>query len=200
MIYLFVTAYLLGAFSPAHLITRWRTGQNIRDLGSRNAGATNVAREVGFHWGVLVLLLDVAKGVLAIVLARAFFGGDIWTLASASFGVVIGHNWPLTLRFRGGRGVAAYVGVWLAILPLLTVTALALSGAVLLLTRRPVLMVATGVLAFNALVLITGQALESVSLCLALSAFLVATHLFTVRQRIFSAVRERRWLDILDLE
>jgi glycerol-3-phosphate acyltransferase PlsY len=200
MIYLFMTAYLLGSLSPAYLIVKRRLGQDIRETGSRNAGATNAARLLGFWWGVLVLVLDAAKGSLAILLARYFFGEDAWTLFAAAFGVVIGHNWPVTLRFRGGRGVAPYVGVWLAIAPVLAVLALIVAGLSLLLTRLPTVMIAAGIIAFNTLMALTGQPLGYALLCLALSGFLVAVHLMTVRRRLLSAVRSRRWRDVLRAE
>ncbi len=119
---LLTTAYLTGAIPFGLLIGRMR-GVDIRTVGSRNIGATNVLRSVGTAWGVLTLALDILKGFAATVglpLAAAAWSGQVapaWLKLACGAAAVAGHNWPIYLRFRGGKGVAASVGVLLGIAP-----------------------------------------------------------------------------------
>jgi acyl phosphate:glycerol-3-phosphate acyltransferase len=113
-----ILAYLLGCISTAYYLVRWRTGQDIRAMGSGNAGATNAGRVLG-RWGfVVALLVDVAKGMTAIWLVH-WLGGSEWAMAWAIPVVVMGHIWPIQLGFRGGEGFASAFGAVLVYHPLL---------------------------------------------------------------------------------
>lgn len=122
-------AYLLGAFPFAYLFTRWITGQDIRTLGNRNAGAANVFRVVSRPAGALVSLLDIGKGVAGVGLMRAAGLGGWWPLAGG-VAAVLGHCFPVYLGFRGGRGLAASLGTLLALMPLETAIILPLLGLI----------------------------------------------------------------------
>lgn len=139
---IFLLAYALGNFSPAYLCGRLFGGFDIRERGSGNAGATNVVRELGWRYGVLVFVLDALKGVAAVALGN-WLGGNPG-IAAAGFGVVIGHDFPVVLNFRGGKGVAATVGILISLFPVPTLIALAVSILVVTLTR----MVSLGSLIF----------------------------------------------------
>ncbi len=139
---IFLLAYALGNFSPAYLCGRLFGGFDIRERGSGNAGATNVVRELGWRYGVLVFVLDALKGMAAVALGSWL--GDNPGIAAAGFGVVIGHDFPVVLNFRGGKGVAATVGILLSLFPVPTLIALAVSILVVTLTR----MVSLGSLIF----------------------------------------------------
>lgn len=102
-------AYLIGSLPVSYWVGKLR-GIDIRTVGSGNVGATNVARSVGLPFGLLALLIDVAKGAVPGLLSVAW-SLPIWTAAFA----VVGHNWSLFLRFRGGKGVATTLGLLLAI-------------------------------------------------------------------------------------
>ncbi len=131
-------AYLLGSIPFGFLIGRAR-GVDIRTVGSRNIGATNVGRVLGRPWGVLAFLLDLLKG-LAPTLAAGFFLSPIlsasgWSEAARHLSVlavglmaVLGHIYPIYLRFQGGKGVATTLGVALGVYPDLTYPALAAFG------------------------------------------------------------------------
>ena len=110
-----LAAYLLGCASPAYLAARWRLGRDIRTLGSGNAGARNAARVLGPRLGAAVLLADLAKGALAVALARRL-GVDGPGQVLAVTAAVAGHVWPAQLGFRGGKGLAAGFGAvaWLS--------------------------------------------------------------------------------------
>ncbi len=91
-------------------------GIDIRTVGSGNVGATNVFRTIGKVAGISTLLIDIAKGLLAVELALIYRGGDFWPLV-AGVAAVAGHSWSLWVNFRGGKGVATSAGVFLALLP-----------------------------------------------------------------------------------
>lgn len=116
--------YLLGSFPTGYLAGR-RRGLDIRQHGSGNIGATNVVRVLGKRAGYLVFVCDAFKGWLAVWLAAVISGAMSLPLAGASpagiaaaIGCILGHNFPVWLRFRGGKGVATTIGVLLGLMPL----------------------------------------------------------------------------------
>ncbi len=102
-------AYLLGCFVSGYYLVRLRTGQDIRELGSGNAGARNVGRVLGRMGFLLTLAGDLGKGALAVWGARHITPDDRLAML-AILAVVAGHVWPVQLRFQGGKGVAASLG------------------------------------------------------------------------------------------
>ena len=107
-----LAAYLLGCFTTGYYLVRLRLGQDLRDLGSGSVGARNVGRLLGWPGFLLTVLGDSGKGALAVWAARHFTTDDRLVLA-AMVGVVVGHVWPVQLRFRGGKGMAAALGALL---------------------------------------------------------------------------------------
>lgn len=130
----FVTAYLLGALPCSYLVARW-AGCDLRTLGDGNIGAHNVMRHVGRGWGWLALGLDVAKGALAVPIAL-YAAGPGWLPVIAGWLAVLGHNYPLWLRWRGGKGLATSLGVALALLPGLVWLIAGGAALLLMLTRN----------------------------------------------------------------
>jgi glycerol-3-phosphate acyltransferase PlsY len=122
---LVVGSYLLGSVSWSTVIVRALRGFDIRTLGSGNAGATNVLRSAGRKPAVFVLLLDLAKGAVAVLTSRALAAPPS-VVAGAAFAVVLGHVFPLFFGFRGGKGVATAAGALGALAPLALVLALML--------------------------------------------------------------------------
>ena len=109
-----VSAYLLGSIPSGLWIGRFAFGIDPREFGSRRTGATNVLRTMGKKAALAVLFLDAAKGVAAVVLARALMPTEPWAHVIAAFAAAAGHNWPIFSGFRGGKGVivsAVAVGV-----------------------------------------------------------------------------------------
>ena len=106
--------YLLGSVPFAILVELWK-GVDLRRLGSGNIGASNAFVVAGKFAGVFVLLGDAAKGIAAVVLAGLLFGASPLALAGAAVGAVLGHDWSLYLRLKGGKGTATTVGVILAL-------------------------------------------------------------------------------------
>ena len=127
--------YLSGSLPFAVWVTHWRKGIDIRTAGSGHATTTNVIRTLGFGWGALVLVLDIAKGFLPVWLALRFGGAWYWPVL-AGVCAVAGHIWPLFADFRGGMGLATTAGGLLALYPLSFFIALGVLIAVLLLWRH----------------------------------------------------------------
>jgi glycerol-3-phosphate acyltransferase PlsY len=118
--FVILAAYLLGSIPFGYLIVRLRGGGDVRATGSGGTGATNVTRRAGRWAGLLTLLLDALKGALAVLLARALLTEDFganWWVAGAALASVLGHCFPVWLRFRGGKGVATGLGVFTALAP-----------------------------------------------------------------------------------
>src|SRR5690348_4359684 len=113
-----ITAYLLGGVPFGYLFVRFALGKDIRSMGSGNIGATNVHRSAGGKAGVVVLLLDIAKGFIAVWIAALLNPGSPLALAFAATAVMIGHAFPVFLRFKGGKAVACFIGAFLYIAPL----------------------------------------------------------------------------------
>ena len=135
-----VIAYLLGSIPFGYLIVRAKKGGDIRETGSGGTGATNVSRRAGVSAGVVTLVLDALKGMAAVVVAAWIldvplvhiftrepldileksgltFQQAYWCLWGAAIAVIIGHMFPVWLRFKGGKGVAAFLGVLFAFRP-----------------------------------------------------------------------------------
>jgi acyl phosphate:glycerol-3-phosphate acyltransferase len=110
-----VAAYLLGSIPFGLIVVKLAAGRDIREVGSGNIGAANVARNAGKLAGGLTLLLDAAKGYLAVWLAAHFTGGSVWWMMIAAMCAVVGHIFPVWLKLRGGKGVATGLGVFLPI-------------------------------------------------------------------------------------
>jgi acyl phosphate:glycerol-3-phosphate acyltransferase len=118
-------AYLLGSIPFGYLLVRLSVGGDVRETGSGGTGATNVTRSAGKGVGLLTLLLDALKGAAAVLVARAVLGeGDEWWVCAAAVAAVLGHVFPVWLSFRGGKGVATGLGVFLVLAPLATLCAL----------------------------------------------------------------------------
>lgn len=111
-----IIGYLLGSIPTAYIVSRVRKGIDIRNIGSRNMGGANVMREIGAREGVLVGLIDVAKGAGAILIAQALDIPELWVFG-AGFAALVGHNFPVFARFRGGRGAATIIGIFLVLAP-----------------------------------------------------------------------------------
>jgi len=131
-------SFLLGSIPTALWCGRALRGIDLRDHGSGNLGATNVYRVLGRGWGITVLLLDAAKGAIAVLLARYLadrVSGGSWLPITALFASVAGHMFTPFARWRGGKGVATTAGGWLALAPQVLGIVLGLWAVVFACTR-----------------------------------------------------------------
>jgi glycerol-3-phosphate acyltransferase PlsY len=129
-------AYLLGAIPFGYLLVKWTTGTDVRASGSGNIGATNVLRTTGRLAGVATLLLDIAKGYLAVWIAWRLTGGDPFWMSAAALAVMAGHAYPVFLRFQGGKAVASFIGAFLYLTPGAMICALLVFVVVVAWTRH----------------------------------------------------------------
>ena len=129
-----VIAYLLGSIPFGYLIVRRRIGADIRQTGSGGTGATNVSRRAGKTAGILTLVLDAAKGCVAVVIAQVVSGDD-WMVAAAAIAALVGHIFPVWLGFRGGKGVATAVGIFAVLAPIALLCAGVIFLAIVVTTR-----------------------------------------------------------------
>jgi glycerol-3-phosphate acyltransferase PlsY len=145
-----VGAYLLGSIPSAYIIGKFKKGTDIRKIGSKNMGAMNVIYNVGFWWGALVMVIDIGKGVMAMGIAKELLlPHSELAYYAAGIIVILGHNFPVFLKFRGGKGGATAVGVLSYLMfPFGFLVGLGLFGVLMLITRFPTLSYGLGLLTF----------------------------------------------------
>lgn len=174
LIGILLMGYFLGNISPSYLSGKWFRNLDIREHGSGNAGATNVIRVLGWRFGVPVFLLDMLKGFGAAAIGSAL-GGEVGA-ALAAFGVVIGHDFPVFLNFRGGKGIASTTGIFLFLFPVPALISVLLFVLLVWATR----MVSVGSLGFVTCMLIytlaSAQPAALVSLAAVLMVFAYYRH------------------------
>ena len=130
-----IAAYLIGGIPFGYLLVRWKTGADVRSVGSGNIGATNVLRTTGRAAGVVTLLLDIAKGYLAVWLAGYYLSQCACWMSVAAVAVMLGHAYPVFLKFKGGKGVATFVGAFLFLQPVPALATMVVFLAVVAATR-----------------------------------------------------------------
>jgi len=112
-----IIGYILGSIPFAYIIGRLKKGVDIRETGGGNIGALNVYRNVGPIYGLSALAADIGKGAMAVVIAGWLDLSLPW-ICVAGFAAIVGHNWPVFLKFKGGKGAATVLGVLLAFMPI----------------------------------------------------------------------------------
>jgi glycerol-3-phosphate acyltransferase PlsY len=111
-----ILGYLLGSIPFAYIIGRLKKGVDIREVGGGNVGALNTYREIGPIYGLGVLAADILKGAFPVWIAT-WLGLDLEWICVAGFAAVVGHNWPIFIKFKGGMGAATVIGVLAALTP-----------------------------------------------------------------------------------
>jgi len=182
-----IAAYLLGSIPFGYLIVRAKEGADVRETGSGGTGATNVTRRAGKKAGLMTLLLDATKGLVAVALARWLLtdGFEInWWVAAAAVLAVVGHCFPVWLGFRGGKGVATGVGVFLGLSPLAVACSLVVFVIVVWMTRYVSLGSITATVVFPLCVWLLSLYLKStVSLAPVLSAAILGGAIIILMHR-----------------
>ncbi len=171
----FFAGYLFGNINGAYIVGRVVGGIDIREHGSKNAGATNVNRVLGSKPALFALAIDLLKGVTAVILARSLGGGDMQAIM-AGVGAVCGHNWPFFLKFKGGKGIATSLGVLLS-LDYQVALILLLVGIVIILTTRYVSLASVaGAVLYPVLVIAFKLSEEMMVFSLIISVFALLRH------------------------
>lgn len=184
--------YLLGSIPTSYIILRIVSGVDIRTVGTGNVGALNAFQQRGPKVGVTVLVADVSKGVVAVFLPQ-WIGAADWGFYGSAVSVVVGHNWPVFLHFRGGKGAAAILGVGLALAPILTLISIVPVVVLALTIRNVVVGAATGFVLFNILTLVTGKPWPLTLVCLGLTLGVIGNYLSQTINQTLTAIRHRRW-------
>jgi acyl phosphate:glycerol-3-phosphate acyltransferase len=175
-------SYLIGTIPTAYLAARWLKGQDIRQVGDGNAGAANVARTVGARVGIAVGLVDIAKGAAAVLLTKWLLDSTVAEMI-AGIAVIAGHNWPVYLQGRGGRGAATAVGVLLAMLPVLAIPLVVPGLIVLYFTKSTAKAVATFYIPLPFLSWLVGYSYTLAFYSLLIPVIVGLSHYFSVKRR-----------------
>ncbi|EEG77110.1 glycerol-3-phosphate 1-O-acyltransferase PlsY [Dethiobacter alkaliphilus] len=170
-----LAAYLLGSVSFGYLAGKLLKGIDIRQFGSGNAGTTNIQRTLGTGPAIAVLILDAAKGLVAVLIAQALTGNPP-VMMLAGVAAVLGHNWPVFFGFKGGRGIATSVGVILGLTPGVILIATAVGVILIATTRYVSLGSVTGAVLIPMLMIIFGHDFSYVIFGTALAALAVWRH------------------------
>lgn len=171
---LLIAGYLIGNISFAYYAGRIFGGFDIREKGSGNAGATNVIRVLGWKIGIGVFVLDALKGLAAAAIGLVL-GGEVGAMLAA-FGVVLGHDFPVFLNFRGGKGIASTTGIFLFLFPLPALGAVLLFVLIVLVSRWVSLGSLVFVSCVLAYVLVSGQPTAYAVLAAGLTLFAFLRH------------------------
>lgn len=180
--------YALGSVPFAFLLAR-RAGIDIRVAGSGNVGAANVLRTSGTRLGVATVALDISKGAAAVLLAQSI-AGTAAAMAAAGAAAIVGHIYPVWLRFHGGKGVAVAAGVFAVLTPIATLAALAVFSLVVFFTRLVSLGSVAAAVALPPAAGLAGARAQFLAAAYASAALILFRHRSNVR-RIFAGAERR---------
>ena len=172
---LVVFAYLLGSIPTGLLLSRALAGKDPRQQGSRNIGATNVMRTVGKALGIITLLGDVLKGLIPVVIALWLVKEEFW-VAGTGLAAFLGHCFPIYLRFKGGKGVATSLGIFLPLAPIAVVFDIFFFAGVVATSRIVSVGSILGAAAMPILIWLLGYPLPSIVLGICVALFIIYRH------------------------
>ncbi len=179
----FFATYLLGAIPTSHLVARWFGGIDLRQHGSKNLGATNLYRVMGWRYAVPAGLFDVAKGAIPVVLFAPRAGAAQWLPVALGATAVLGHVFSVFVRFRGGKGVATAAGAVLGLAPFPLGVSAAVWGAVVWTTGYVSLASMSGALVFPLAVWVfQPKHTYTIMVGAVLAVFIVFTHRTNIRR------------------
>jgi glycerol-3-phosphate acyltransferase PlsY len=185
-----VASYLLGATPTSYLAGRLARGIDLREHGSKNLGATNVYRLLGWAYAIPVAIIDVAKGAVPVALFGRWAGGPDWLPVTLGGAAVLGHMFSPYVRFKGGKGVATAAGVFLALAPLAFAIALPVWGLCLWLTGYVSLSSIVAALTFPLWVRLTTNAAPTFWASVVLALLIVLAHRVNI-QRLLAGTENR---------
>lgn len=185
------SAYLLGTIPFGLLTGFWVKKVDIRLHGSGNLGATNVFRVIGKKWGITVLILDALKGYLGVFLMQSFFvpQASMEQRVAAAVCCILGHTFPVWLRFKGGKGVATSLGVFIALAPGVTLCTFGLFTAIFMFSRIISLSSIVSAVSFPIIIFVYYRGKSEMSALFPVSLLLAVFILFTHRSNIKRILR-----------
>ncbi len=167
--------YLFGNINGAYIIGKVVGGIDIREHGSKNAGATNVNRVLGSKPAALAFAIDIFKGIAAVGIGRQIGGGDLGAIL-AGISAVCGHNWPFLLKFKGGKGIATSLGVLFSLDIRIAALILIIGVLIIVLTRYVSLASISCALFYPVLVILFKSSREMIVFSGAISVFALLRH------------------------
>lgn len=195
-----IAAYLIGSISPSYFLVHFIKHRDIREVGSRNAGTLNTFHELGPWWALLVLVFDAGKGAVAVLLPT-WIGVAEWGVFVTAPLVIAGHNWPVILKFRGGKGAASLMGICLGLVPVAAMLAMIPGVVAIFLSKNAIVGLVLGFITLNLLVaaawlfdltgLVTDPGWRQVAVCLPITLLVAAVYGFAIRNQLIDAVRQR---------
>ena len=194
---LIVAAYLIGSVPFALLLARRLGTRDLRRIGSGNIGAANVLRTSGVRAGVTVMLLDIAKGAGSVMLVQRFDGGAV--TAAAGLAAIVGHVFPVWLRFRGGKGVATACGVFTVLTPVAVGPALAVFLGSVWMTRYISVGSILASVALPPIAYATGSPMPVLAVAMIASMLIVVRHR-TNLTRVLAGTEQRIGLRLMSRE
>ncbi|MDA3846758.1 MAG: glycerol-3-phosphate 1-O-acyltransferase PlsY [Vallitaleaceae bacterium] len=126
--------YLLGCFQTAYIVGKFIRKIDIRKFGSGNSGTTNAIRVLGWKLGAVTFFTDIFKAIIAVVIVKIIFDEPVYAYY-AGLGVILGHVWPVFLKFKGGKGIASSIGVMLALEPILGLIMMVIMALAVILSK-----------------------------------------------------------------
>jgi len=194
LLILFIFSYLLGAVPFGYLVGKLKK-IDIRQYGSKNIGATNVYRTIGKISGIVVLLLDLSKGLIPILIAKYLFLEELiinkeLVEIMAGLWAVVGHNWPVYLKFKGGKGVATSVGVFIGLAPLAMVICALLFAIVVTIWRYISLGSIVIALSLPLLIYCLGYGIYLLCFSILVGIFIIFRHIPNIK-RLFSKTENK---------
>ena len=194
---LIVAAYLIGSVPFALILARRLGTRDLRRIGSGNIGAANVLRTSGVRAGVMVMLLDIAKGAGSVMLVQRFDGGAV--TAAAGLAAIVGHVFPVWLRFRGGKGVATACGVFSVLTPVAVGPALAVFLGSVWMTRYISVGSILAAVALPPIAYATGSSMPVLAVAMVASMLILVRHR-TNLGRVLSGTEQRIGLRLMSRE
>ena len=186
-----VSAFILGSIPFGVIISRFTTNIDITKQGSGNIGATNVARSLGIKWGIVTLVLDFFKGFVPIYICQKIFNWPAAGLCTIGLASILGHQFSIFLRFRGGKGVSTVFGVFIAISTIPTLMALIIFFGIVYWSDYISLASLSAVSAMPVLLLISRNSMAYVIGSFLMAALICFKHKGNI-QRLLKG-EERRW-------
>ena len=195
-----LAAYLIGCISPSYTLVHYLKGIDVREVGSRNAGALNSYHQLGAWWAILVFVVDAGKGALATLLPM-WVGLPDWAVLVTAPMVIVGHNWTALLRFRGGKGVACLIGICLVLAPAATMIGILPGVIMLFLSKNAIVALVIGCATANILYLaawllnlewlVLTPGWQQFVLCLGLTLFVAVVYGISIRGQLLEAFRQK---------
>ncbi len=173
-IIIFIIGYFMGTISSSYLVGKFAGNIDIRKYGSGNLGATNTMRVLGLKAGVGVLLADFLKGMIA-TLIGIWIGGRFGGLIGG-LGAILGHNWPIFLAFKGGKGIATSLGLIFTLFPAIGFILVAIGIIIIIITRYVSLASLTGSVIFPILVALFNHDPIYIVMSILISALAIYRH------------------------